>query len=60
MGDAVSNTEKLNRLRTAATALYFAGKWSCHRQVDEAALWEALRDALELEAGVSTKAGTHA
>jgi hypothetical protein len=56
MSDA---NEELRRLRTAATALYFAGKWSCHRPVDEAALWEALRDALNLEAGVATKAGAH-
>jgi hypothetical protein len=56
---AMTDKEKLCRLRTAGTALYFAGKWSCHRPVDEAALWEALRDALELEAGVSTSAGTH-
>jgi hypothetical protein len=54
-----STEEQLRRLRTAATALYFAGKWTCHRPVDEAKLWEDLRDALGLEAGVSTKAGTH-
>lgn len=35
--------EQLKRLRTAGTALYFAGKWSCHRPVDEVRLWEALR-----------------
>lgn len=55
----VSDTDKLRRLRTAVSAVYFAGKWSCHRKVDEAALWEAVRDALELEPGVSTSAGTH-
>lgn len=52
--------DELKRLRTAATALYFAGRWSCSRDVDEAKLWEDLRDALGLEAGVATKAGTHA
>ena len=55
----MTDTEKLKRLRTAVTALYFAGKWSSHKPVDEAALWDAVRDALELEAGVSTKAGVH-
>jgi hypothetical protein len=56
----MTTEEELRRLRTAITAVYFAGKWSCHRPVDEAALWEAVRDALNLEAGVATKAGTHA
>jgi hypothetical protein len=55
----MTDTERLKRLRSAATALYFAGKWSCHRPVNEVALWEALRSALDLEAGVSTNAGTH-
>jgi hypothetical protein len=55
----MTDSEKLAKLRTAATALYFAGKWSCHRPIDEIALWEALRDALELEAGVATSAGVH-
>jgi hypothetical protein len=51
---------ELEQLRGAALALYFAGKWSCHRPVDEVKLWEDLRDALGLEAGAATKAGTHA
>lgn len=52
--------EELKRLRTAATALYFAGMWRCTpSSPDEAKLWEALRDALGLEAGVATKAGVH-
>ena len=48
-----------DKLREAALALYFAGKWSCHRPVDEAKLWEDLRDALGLKAGAATSAGAH-
>ena len=50
---------EFEQLRAAALALYFAGKWSCHREVDEIRLWEALRDALGLEAGAATNSGTH-
>ena len=50
---------EFEQLRSAALALYFAGKWSCHRPVDEVRLWENLRDALGLEAGAATAAGTH-
>lgn len=51
--------ENNDKLRKAALALYFAGRWSCHKPVDEAKLWEDLRDALGLPAGSATKAGTH-
>ena len=50
---------KLERLRSAALALYMAGKWSCHRPVDEIALWEELRGALDLQPGTATTAGVH-
>lgn len=55
----MTDTEKLKRLRSAATALYFAGRWTCHRLVDEQAMWNDLRDALELEPGVATMARVH-
>jgi hypothetical protein len=41
----------------AATALYFAGFWHCDRPVDEAALWEALRDACGIEPGQTAQLG---
>ena len=44
-------------LQTAALALYMAGRWSCDRPVNEAALWTALRDALGLAPGTATQAG---
>jgi hypothetical protein len=44
-------------LQTAALALYMAGRWSCDRPVDEAALWIALRDALGLAPETATQAG---
>lgn len=50
---------EFEQLRAAALALYFAGKWSCHRPVDEVGLWEDLRNALALEPGAATNAGTH-
>lgn len=49
-----------DKLRKAGLDLYFAGRWSCDRPVDEAKLWEALRDALELEKGSATRAGVEA
>lgn len=43
----------------AARALYMAGRWDCAGLPadQQARLWEALRDALELPAGTATKAG---
>lgn len=41
------------RLRTAIEALYYAGVWHCDRPVDEAALWQELRDAAGLVIGAS-------
>ena len=46
----------VGRLRGAALALYMAGHWSCDRPADEAALWTALRDALDLAPGTATRA----
>jgi hypothetical protein len=45
------------RLRDAAKGLYMAGRWSCDRSCDEAALWTELRDAAEIPAGTATAAG---
>ena len=46
----------VERMRGAALALYMAGHWSCDRPADEAALWTALRDALDLAPGTATRA----
>lgn len=48
---------ELHDLREAGRALYFAGRWSCDRPADEAALWIGLRDGLGLKPGSATAAG---
>lgn len=40
-------------LLVAATCLYMAGHWSCDREVQEEALWSALRDSLYLPCGLA-------
>lgn len=47
--------EETDRIIAAANALYEAGVWSCDREVDEAALWTELRDALCRKPGTSPK-----
>jgi hypothetical protein len=49
--------EQRRALAKAGRDLYFAGRWSCDRSVDEAKLWEAMRDALDLPVGSATAAG---
>ena len=44
----------IEQLVQAGTALYMAGRWSCDADVDEAKLWEDLRDALGLPQGTET------
>jgi hypothetical protein len=46
-------------LYEAAKALYMAGRWTCPQlsELDQALLWEALRDALALPPGTATDAG---
>lgn len=39
------------KLRAAAFSLYYAGHWRCDRLVDEAELWERLRDAMGAKPG---------
>ena len=58
---AITHLEQENeRLRDASLALYMAGFWRCDNpDVDSAALWEALRDALGLKPGHSTNAGVN-
>lgn len=43
--------QKYFELFSAASNLYEAGHWTCDRQVNEMALWEALRDAMERKPG---------
>jgi hypothetical protein len=53
------NNEQVELRRQMARAgreLYLAGRWSCDRPVDEAQLWENLRDAVELPIGAATAA----
>jgi|SRR5579872_1419247 len=45
------------RLLEAIRALYYAGVWTCDRDVDEAALWTAVRDAAGFPPGQSPKPG---
>lgn len=45
--------DQYESLRRAALDIYSAGYWTCDREVDEAALWTALRDALGLPTGTS-------
>lgn len=49
-------------VRTAALALYMAGRWSCSEVPDDEAarLWADLRDALRLEPGTASTAGVSA
>ena len=47
--------QKNDTLEKAANALYDAGHWTCDRPVAEAALWEALRDALGRKPGTAPK-----
>jgi hypothetical protein len=49
--------ERRRALERAGRDLYFAGRWSCDRPADEAQLWEAMRDALQLPAGSATAVG---
>lgn len=42
-----------NALVAAVRALYYAAHWTADRPVDEAGLWEAVRDAAGLEPGTS-------
>jgi hypothetical protein len=49
--------ERRRALHAAGYDLYYAGRWSCDRPVDEAALWIALRDAMGLEPGTATALG---
>ena len=48
---------KFERLRDAVKNLYMAGRWSCDRPCDEAALWTEVRDAAGIEPGTATAAG---
>ncbi len=43
--------ESLYRLRLAVDRLYFAAYWHPDRQVDERALWTAVRDAAKIKPG---------
>lgn len=54
LGDAATN----DRLREAVRSLYYAARWNADRPVDEAALWEAVRDAAGFEPGASPKGAT--
>lgn len=48
----------MKELIHAAYALYMAGRWTCGLPADqEAAMWERLREALDLPAGTATAAG---
>jgi hypothetical protein len=53
VGDWAHEEDEYN-LRAAATALYLAGRWTCDQPVNEAELWENLRDALGLPRGTET------
>jgi len=44
-----------NRLREAIGALYYVGVWHCDRPVNEAGLWEAVRDAAGFPTGSSPR-----
>jgi hypothetical protein len=46
--------EQRRALAKAGRDLYLAGRWSCDRKVEEAQLWEAMRDALGLAPGASS------
>jgi hypothetical protein len=46
---------KLEALRSAARDVYYAGHWSCDRDVDAVGLWTNLRDASDFEPGLSPK-----
>lgn len=50
---------EVDNLRSAATALYMAGRWDCDKlqPSEQARLWEDLRDALGLDHGTATSAG---
>lgn len=52
-----------DKLPAAALALYMAGRWTLPdekmSEMDQAELWENLRDALGLRPGHSTKAGVN-
>lgn len=43
------------KLLEVCNALYGAGHWTCDRSVDEAKLWENLRDEIGRESGTSPK-----
>lgn len=45
------------KLVEAVRALYLAARWTADRPVDEAALWEAVRDAAGIPEGSATAAG---
>lgn len=49
--EAEYRRKKYETLVAAVKALYFAAYWSADRQVDEWALWTALRDAAGIEPG---------
>ena len=59
MNDPVFLRQQLGQLQAAGKALYYAGYWSCDREVDEAQLWEDFRDALGLLRGTSPKRKNH-
>lgn len=48
-----------DKLIEAVRALYYAGVWHCDRPVDEAALWEAVRDAAGFEPGHSPEPSSY-
>lgn len=43
------------KLLEVCNALYDAGHWTCDRNVDEAKLWENLRDEMGRESGTAPK-----
>lgn len=51
--------DKFEKLRAAVEQLYYAALWKADREVDEAALWEAVRDAAGFEPGQSSARLTH-
>jgi hypothetical protein len=53
--EALSLLEKVGEVHDAATRLYYAAHWTADRPVNEAELWEGLRDALGLELGHAPK-----
>ena len=52
IGDLLKERQDMH---DAALALYMAGRWSCDQVVDEATLWEILRDAMGIPKGTETQ-----